>query len=83
MRQKLTEKQIRKYKRSEAEIDTKNGCASNITKYAHSDSIEKIIKNCKYVKKCNDGINKTQKESQRKNFRSLLGFKENGTFQSK
>ena len=58
------EKQIRNYKRSQSEIDIKNAFASNVTKYARSDVIEKINKNCKYVKRCNDGMNKTQKESQ-------------------
>ena len=78
-----TEKQIKEYKRSEAEIDTKSIYASNVTKYARNDIIERIIKNCKYVKECNDGINKMQKENQREGLRSLLGFKENDIFQSK
>ena len=39
-------------------------------------SWKKIIKNCRGVKKCNDGINKMKKEEQRKNFRFLLWFKE-------
>ena len=38
--------------------------------------MEVIIKKCKVVKKCNDGINRMEKEEQRKNFRALLGFKE-------
>ena len=38
--------------------------------------MEKIIKNCRGVKKCNDSINRMKKEEQRENFRSLLGFKE-------
>ena len=38
--------------------------------------MEKIIKNCRGVKKCNDSINRMEKEEQRGNFRSLLGFKE-------
>ena len=38
--------------------------------------MEKIIKNCKGVKQCNDGINRIEKEKQRENFRALLGFKE-------
>ena len=40
--------------------------------------MEKIIKNCRGVKNCNDGINRMEKEEQRKNFRALLGFKEHG-----
>ena len=54
----LTKEQIRKFKRSEAELDQKNVYASSITKYAKSDIMGKIIKNCTGVKRCNDGINK-------------------------
>ena len=36
---------------------------------------KKIIKNCRGVKKCNDGINRIEKGKQRENFRALLGFK--------
>ena len=39
--------------------------------------MKKIIKNCRGVKKCNDGINRMKKEQQRDNFRTFLGFKEN------
>ena len=39
--------------------------------------MEKIIKNYRGVKKCNDGINRMKKEKQRDSFRTLLGFKEN------
>ena len=46
-------------------------------KYARSDLMEKIIKDCRGVKKCNDGINRIKKEGQRENFRILLGFEEN------
>ena len=49
--------------------------------------MEKIIKNCRGVKKCNDGVNRmereNQRENQRENFRSLLDFKENDIFQRK
>ena len=38
--------------------------------------MEKIIKNCRGVKKCNDGINRMEKEEQRKNSTAILGFKE-------
>ena len=58
----LTKKQIRKFKRSEAELDKKNVYASNITKYARSDIMEKIIKNCRGVKRCNGGINRMEKK---------------------
>ena len=39
--------------------------------------MEKIIKNSRGVKKCNDGINRMEKERQKDNFRTLSGFKEN------
>ena len=45
--------------------------------------MEKIIKNCRRVKGCNDGINRTEKENQRENFRTLLGFKVNDIYESK
>ena len=37
--------------------------------------MEKIIKNCKGVKRCNDGINRMEKTNQKDNFRMLLRFK--------
>ena len=72
----LTEKQKKKYKRTAKEIsnELENGC-QNIA--------EKIIKHCRRVKKCNDDINRTEKENQRENFRALLGFKENDIYESK
>ena len=45
--------------------------------------LEEIIKNCRGVKKCNDVAKRTEKNNQRDNFRSLLGFKENEIYQSK
>ena len=45
--------------------------------------MEKIIKNCRGVKKCNDGVNRGDKENQRNNFIPLLGFKENDIYQIK
>ena len=45
--------------------------------------MEKIIKNCREVKKCNDGVNRLGKEDQRQNFRILLGFKENEIYETK
>ena len=44
--------------------------------YVRSDLMEKIIKSCRGVKQCNDGINRLKKEKQRENFRAILGFKE-------
>ena len=70
-----TEEQKKKYIRTESEI-TKKPADDYKYKYARSDLMEKIIKNCRGVKKCNDGINRTKLEEQRDNFRSLLGFKE-------
>ena len=40
-------------------------------KYARSDIMEKIIKNCRGFKRCNDNMNKIDKERQREDFRSL------------
>ena len=41
--------------------------------------MEKIIKNCRSIK----GNNKLYKRNQRQNFRELLRFKENQTFETK
>ena len=68
-----TEEQVKKYKRAEKELDRE--CNSN-SKFSRSDLIEKIIKNCRGVKKCKDDINRMEKEEQRENFRILLGFRE-------
>ena len=57
-------------------FETKNPTDDSKYKYAHSDLMENIIKNCRRVKNCNDGIIRMKKEEQRENFRSLLGFKE-------
>ena len=43
--------------------------------------MEMIVKNCRGVKKCNDGINRMKKKEQREDFRILLGFKEHGIIQ--
>ena len=45
--------------------------------------MEKVIKNCRGVKKSNDVLNKLDKEKTRENFRLLLGFKENESYESK
>ena len=72
-----TEEQKKKYIRTESEINKK---PSDVSKYKHhsdhSDLMEKIIKNCRGVKKCNDDINRIKIEEQKENFISLLGFKE-------
>ena len=54
----LTEKQKMKYIRSEYQI-TKNFKNSNLPK---NKPMEKIIKNCRQVKRCNDGVNRLHKE---------------------
>ena len=72
----FTEEQKRKYIRTERET-SKILTDNSKFKYARNDLMEKIIKNCGRVKKCNDGINRMKKEEQRENFRILLGFKEN------
>ena len=72
----FTEEQKRKYIKTEREI-SKILTDNSKFKYARSDLIEKIIKNCSGVKKCNDGINRMKKEEQRENFRTLLGYKDN------
>ena len=38
--------------------------------------MEKLIKGCRVVKQCNDGVNRLGKEKQRENFKAILGFKE-------
>ena len=60
-----TKKQVRKYKAFQKEI-SKNPTDVSIIKYARNDLMEKIIKNYIGVKKCNDGINRIEKEYQRK-----------------
>ena len=76
----LTEKQKMKYIRSEYQI-TKNFKDSNLYKNAKNKLMEKRIKNCRGVKKCNDGVNRFDKENQRQNFKILLGFKENEIYE--
>ena len=72
----FTEEQKRKYIRTECEI-SKILTDDSKFKYACSDLMEKIIKNCKRVKKTNNGINRMENKEQRDNFRTLLGFNEN------
>ena len=52
-------------------------------KYIRNDIAEKIIKNCRGVKKTRDNLNKSDKEKQRQNFRLLLGFNEHDIFLTK
>ena len=51
-------------------------------KYARSDIMEKIIKSYRGVKQCNDGVNRLEKEKQRENFRTILGFEEHDILMS-
>ena len=78
----LSEKQKMKYIWSGYQI-TKNFTDSDLYKYAEHKLIEKIIKNCRRVKKCNDVVNRLDKEDQRQNFRILIGFKENEIYERK
>ena len=45
--------------------------------------MEKIIKNCRGVKRRNDGINRMNKEQERQDFRIILGFKQNYIYETK
>ena len=74
--------QYRKYKRSLADLKNDYVTYSNKIIYIRNDLAEKIIKNCRGVKKSN-GVNREKIEEQRQNFRTLLGFKENDIFLSK
>ena len=56
---------------------------NNKDKFARSDLMEKIFKNCRGVKKCHNGVDRSDKEKQRQNFRTLLGFKENEIYERK
>ena len=60
-----------KYIRSEFQ-KTKKSIHNKKIKYARNDIISKIIRG---VKRCNDGVNRFDKENQRVNFKILLGFK--------
>ena len=71
----LQKKRKRKYIRTKQEISKKPTDDSKI-KYVRSDLMEKRTKNCRGVKKCNDGINRIEKEKQTENFRATLGFQE-------
>ena len=73
----LTKEQKKKYIRIKKEISKTRENDPHNCKYARSDIMEKIMKNCRGVKKSNDGVNRIEKKSQRENFRLLLGIKEN------
>ena len=71
-----------KYIRSEYQV-TKKFKDSDLYMYTKNNLMGKIIKNCRGVKKCNDGLNRLEKEDRRQNFRILLGFKENEIYERK
>ena len=62
----LNEQQNMKCTRSEYQT-TKTFKDSNLYKYAKNKLMEKIIKNCR-VKTCNDGVDRLDKEDQRRDF---------------
>ena len=79
---KCCDEDFKMYKRSLQEITNK--MIDNVKdKYIRNDIAEKIIKNCRGVKKCKDGVSRSDKEKQRQSFRLLLGFKENDLFSTK
>ena len=78
----LTEKQKKKYIRSAYKI-TKESTDDHKMKYARSDIMERIIKNCRGVKKWNDSLNRTERRNQREDFRIVSGFQENCVYESK
>ena len=62
---KPTNKQIKEYKRSLQEL-TKCPMDDSKIKYVCSDLIERIVKNCRGVKKCKNDINREKKKNQEK-----------------
>ena len=79
---KTSSEDFKKYKRFLQEITNKT-MGNSKNKYVCNDIMEKIIKNCRRVKKCKNGKSKDKKEEQRQNFRMRLGFKENDIFLTK
>ena len=77
----LLKNKVKQYVRSRNEIN--RNLKNSLYKYSRSDITEQIIKNCRGVKKSNDGVNRFDQEKQREIFRQLLGFKENEVFESK
>ena len=79
---KSCDKDFKKYKRSLQEIAKiiKDNCKD---KYVRNDISEKIIKNCRGVKKCKNSQDKSNREKQRQSSRLLLGFKEHDIFLTK
>ena len=71
---KLAKEKKQQYLRSEYQI-MKVETNNKKDKVVKNKLIEKIIKNCRGVKKCNDGINRLDKENQRQNFKTILDLK--------
>ena len=80
---RLTKKQRAKYKRTTSEISRELKDYPQNCKFVRNDIMEKVIKNCRGGKQYNDNITRLNKEKQRENFRQLLGFKENGIYETK
>ena len=80
---KEQQQQKKQYIRLKCEINKSFNNEFPCCKYARSDITEKIIKNCRGVKQCNDGINRLDKEKQREDFRIFLAFKQNKIFERK
>ena len=78
----MTKEQKQQGVKSEYQI-TKVETDSEKDKFVKNELIEKIFKNYRGVKKCNDGINRLDKENQREIFRTILGFKENEIYERK
>ena len=70
-----TEEQKKNYIRAESEI-TKKPADDSKHKYSRRNLMEKMIKSCRRVKQCNDGVNRLEKGKQREHFRTILGFRE-------
>ena len=79
---KRCDKDFREYKCSLQEL-TGNMHGNMKDKYVRNDIADKIVKNCRGVKKTKDNSNRSNKEQQRQNFRLLLGFTERDIFLSK
>ena len=79
----LLKNKNKQYVRSKNEINKKRKNDKCNDKYVRNGITEQVIKNCKGVRQCNDGINRLDKEKQREKFRQLLGFRENEVFECK
>ena len=64
----LTKEQIIQYIRSKKVINKSPKNWFPCYKYARSDVTEKIIKKCRGVKRCNDGLDRKHKEKQKGKF---------------